>query len=71
MRTPLRQRIQEAYEPGIDYHQLMRRVFPPEHYPKAWNYSSNGGPPGCAMTFGKGLREMGGRRGKDNRVWLP
>lgn len=41
------------------YHELMRKVFPPEKYPKAWNYQSNGGPPGCAMAFGKALRNTG------------
>lgn len=67
----LKDRIKSAYEKGIGYHELMRRVFPPEQYPKAWNYSSNGGPPGCAMVFGRALREMGGRRSSDNTVWLP
>lgn len=42
-----------------DYHQTMRDVFPDDQFPRAWRYSSNGGPPGCAMAFNRALREMG------------
>ncbi len=43
----------------MQYHDLMRAVFPHDQYPRAWNYQSNGGPPGCAMAFGAALRRMG------------
>ena len=69
-REPLNVRIRRHYTPGIDYHELMRLVFPLGQYPRAFNYSSNGGPPGCAMAFGRGLRQMGATR-TDGRVWLP
>jgi hypothetical protein len=67
-------RIRKAYRPGIGYTELMMAVFPPDDYPRAWNYSSNGGPPGCAMAFGSAIREMGGHVGcaKLRRVvWIP
>lgn len=67
----LKARIQAAYEPGIEYHTLLRRVFPYEEYPKAWRYSHNGGPPACAMPFGRALRELNGRRDGRNRIWIP
>jgi hypothetical protein len=57
------QRIKEAMgsKTTMQYHDLMRLVFPPEKYPNAYNYSVNGGPPGCAMTFGSAIKRMGGR----------
>lgn len=59
-RLPLKERITYHYGPGcLDYHTLLDRVFPPKHFPKARRCSSNGGPPGCAMAFGKALRELG------------
>jgi hypothetical protein len=45
----------------MQYHELMQLVFPPEKYPNAYNYSVNGGPPGCAMTFGAAIKRLGGR----------
>ena len=45
----------------MQYHDLIHLVFPPEKYPNAYNYSVNGGPPGCAMAFGAAIRRMGGR----------
>lgn len=82
---PIKERIREAYQAlppcatgrGLArcYATLMWRVFPEEDYPKAYRYSSNGGPPGCAMAFGRALREMGARMdggGRTTRtVWLP
>lgn len=41
------------------YHEVMREVFPHDKYPRAFRYSSNGGPPGCAMAFGRAIREIG------------
>jgi hypothetical protein len=48
-------RILRHYRSGISYHTLIRLVFPDDasHRP-----SSNGGPPGCAIAFGRGLREL-------------
>jgi len=40
----------------------MEAVFPESDYPNAWRYSCNGGPPGCAMSFGRALRELGMNR---------
>lgn len=60
--TPLKDRIRNALVAAggrTNYHDLMYVVFPGDVYPKAWRYQSNGGPPGCAMAFGKALREMG------------
>lgn len=67
---PIRARIRSSYEKSRDYATMLCAVFPPELFPKAHRISNNGGPPGCAMAFGKALREMGGRRDGD-RVWLP
>ena len=49
-------RICRAYREGINYHELMRLVFPD---PRSWSYSANGGPPGCAMAFGAALNRLG------------
>lgn len=48
---------------GRDYHAMLSAVFPVDLYPRAWRYSSNGGPPGCAMAmaFAAALRRMGWR----------
>lgn len=56
----LKDRIRAALANGSrSYHEVMHEVFPDEHFPRAFRCSSNGGPPGCAMTFGRALREMG------------
>lgn len=63
----LKRRIAEALygaPKGLPYYALMSAVFPATEYPKAMRYSSHGGPPGCAMAFGKALRELGVRYGK-------
>lgn len=69
--APLKERIRYYFGPSCNgYYELMLACFKPELHPKAWNYSSNGGPPGCAMAFGKALREM--RWHYDRfRVWGP
>lgn len=75
-RTPIKERIRRAHESlrdkrrEADYARMLKRVFPPEEYPRAWAYASQGGPPGCAMSFNRALREMGGQRREDS-VWLP
>lgn len=64
-KVPLKERILTALEKAggsMPRHDLMRAVFPPDEYPKAWNYQANGGPPGCAMPFGRAVREMGCRQ---------
>jgi hypothetical protein len=55
-------RIKNALEDrkSAKYWELMNAVFPPDQYPKAYNYSSNGGPPGCSMAFNKAIKKMGG-----------
>lgn len=63
--TPLQRRIVELLQKqpsrSMHYHAMLHELWPPEQFPKSWNYSSNGGPPGCAMTFGRAfgrLRQM-------------
>lgn len=71
---PIQERIRAAVgESGhAQYYDVLLKVFPPDLYPRAWRYSSNGGPPGCAMAFHNALRKMGGRRGyMDGEVWIP
>ena len=67
--TPLKRKIVEALATApklcMDYHDLGRKLWPPEQHPKAWNYSSNGGPPGWAMPLGRALSELE----KDNVVY--
>lgn len=73
----LKDRIRDAIQASggqMEYYACMHVVFPEDKYPKAWRYQANGGPPGCAMAFGKALREMGGRRtgiGGASKVWVP
>lgn len=47
------------------YRELAEEVFPTKDFPRAWRYSSNGGPPGCYMSLSKALREMGCRSAYD------
>ena len=64
MAEPIAQRIRNAFRKGetaLSYHELLGRVFPSDQYPNAWRYSSNGGPPGCAMAFRKALNKLGMR----------
>lgn len=55
----LQERIKASYRRGIGYRELMRAVFPEDQYPNAWRYQANGGPPGCAMSFGKAMKKLG------------
>lgn len=60
--TPIKLRIARALKARggrADYFDLIRDVFPKDDYPRAWRYQANGGPPGCAMAFGRALRELG------------
>ena len=65
----LEQRIRDAYAQTRDYRRMLELVFPLPEYPRAWRCSNNGGPPGCAIAFGRALRKMGGHRDGE-RVWL-
>ena len=57
---PLQGRILYWRSKGVtDYHRLMDKCFPADLYPNAFRCSGNGGPPGCAMAFGKALRLLG------------
>lgn len=66
---PIKERIEAAYEHGISYWALMRAVFPPEAYPRAWRCAVQGGPPGCAMAFGSALRRGGFVEDTQRNVW--
>ena len=61
--TPIKERIVAALNPTgtLNYRNLANEVFPAEDYPNAWNYSSNGGPPGCYMALSSALRRMKGQ----------
>lgn len=69
----IKDRIRRAYSGyGTRYYDMLIDVFPKQNFPNAFRYSSNGGPPGCAMPFLRALREMGGSRDwKKGTVWLP
>ena len=60
--TPLKRRIVDALAAAprerMDYHDLAAHLWPPETHPRAWRYSSNGGPHGWAMPLGRALREL-------------
>lgn len=57
---PLTKRIARALagKGSRNYHEVLREVFPRDLYPNAMRPSSHGGPPGCAMAFGRALRRM-------------
>jgi len=74
-REPIEQRIRKAMRGRIQmpYHQLMQAVFPENAYPRAYNYATGGGPPGCAMAFNAALRRMRGGwfgRGANRTAWV-
>ena len=69
--TPLKQKIREAYWQSRQYHDMLTFCFPE---PSAHRCATSGGPPACAMSFGRALREMGGSStgmGSGRMVWLP
>ncbi len=66
----IKDRIRKHYKQGIHYYILLGLVFPRKDYPKAFNGAHKGGPPGCAMAFGRALREMDGFR-HGAGVWIP
>ena len=63
-------RIRRAYAETQSYPEILYKVWPLEDYPRAHNFPAGGGPPICAMTFGKALRKLGGVREGD-KVWIP
>lgn len=73
MKRPIKARIRAAYYPGISYHELLELTFPPAEYPDAWHGRRDGGPPGCAMAFGRALREMRASIDHEERkiLWIP
>lgn len=48
----------------VDYQELLRATYPHGQFPNAWNQASRGGPPGCAMAFGRLVRGLGGEFGE-------
>lgn len=60
--TPLQRRIVDALRkmPGqrAEWHDLGRMLWPMDTQPQAWNYSSNGGPPGWAMSLGRAVGQL-------------
>ena len=77
MTVPLKERIATALKNAggsMTYYELMVKCFPLDEYPNSWRYQSNGGPPGCAMAFGRALRELGCIRigaGGGSKVLMP
>ncbi len=37
-------------------------LWPPAQHPKAWRYSCNGGPHGCAMALGRALNRLSAQK---------
>ncbi len=60
--TPLQQRIVAALTVAprqrLGYHDLALHLWPHETHPRAWRYSSNGGPHGWCMPLGTALRKL-------------
>jgi hypothetical protein len=65
----IKDRILNNYHEGIPYYDLMVKVFPEDQYPRAFEGRISGGPPGCAMAFGKALREAGLYRGHGDKIY--
>lgn len=47
------------------YREILMRVFPPDHYPRAHRHPKDGGPPACAMALKAAVRRLGGIRAGD------
>lgn len=59
---PIKRRIIDALndhgEGGfLPYHELAHLVFPRDAYPRAFQYPTKGGPPGCYMVLSRAIRE--------------
>lgn len=57
--TPLKIRMLRVYAQSRQYHDMLAACFPGA---SAHRCASHGGPPICAMHFGRALRELGGWR---------
>lgn len=58
-RSSLDARILDALIGGpLDTYSLARIVWPQETHAKAWNYQSNGGPPGWVLSLGKAVKRL-------------
>ncbi len=42
----------------MKYAELRDATFPTDQYPRAFNYQSNGGPPGCQMAFARAMKQL-------------
>ena len=58
LHTRILRALAEYPEGKAGYHALMYKVWPHDKYPRAYRHSSNGGPPGVAMIYGRALREL-------------
>lgn len=55
----IRERIRAALADGPrTFFEVAIDVFPAEHFPRAFEYQANGGPPGCYMALSRATREM-------------
>lgn len=67
----LKDRIRKHYKREIHYFDLIHACYPEKDYPNAFRRPTQGGPPGCAMAFGKALRDLGAIRGTGDKIWIP
>jgi len=59
---PIRQRIIDALKQNggrMEYHALLRAVFPPHQFPRAFDRPTRGGPPGCSMALSAAITKHG------------
>lgn len=42
----------------MGYHEMLFKLWPPHENPRAWRYRTGGGPPACAMPFGRALNKL-------------
>jgi hypothetical protein len=62
MKTPIKDRIAASIRRHggfIQYHALAEEVFPRDQFPRAWNYPTRGGPPGCYMALSRAISRHG------------
>ena len=59
---PIKQRIIDALRANggrMEYHALLRAVFPPHHFPRAFERPTRGGPAGCSMALSRAISRYG------------
>ena len=70
----LDERIMESINRArrLKVYDLALQVFPHDKFPRAWRYSSNGGPPGWVMPLGKAIKRLGLKTGidGDGKRWV-